>query len=100
MSTRVVFRWGKEVKEAVLQPGQRVLSAGYMLGYDEIGFGECGGSCICSTCHVRLLQGVFSSPEAGEVALLDTVPVTHADSRLACQLVVSDQPLVEVEWVG
>lgn len=98
--TRVVFRRGDAVKEAFLKPGQRVLAAGYMLGYDETGFGECGGSCICSTCHVRLVQGAFPPPKPGEVALLDTVPVVYANSRLACQLLLAGQPLVEVEWVG
>ncbi len=96
----MIFRWGREVKETTLKPGQRVLAAGYMLGYDEIGFGECGGSCICSTCHVKLLQGDFPAPGPAEIDRLDTVPVIHANSRLACQLVVTDQPVIDVEWMG
>lgn len=102
--TKLIFRWGREVKEATLKEGQRVLAGGYLLGYDEIGFGECGGSCVCSTCHVRVREvqgGQFAPAKREETELLDTVPVVHADSRLACQLhVTKDMQLIDVEWVG
>lgn len=54
---------------------------------------ECGGACSCATCHVyvdeswlkRLLP---ASPE--EEDLLYTAPGRQANSRLSCQILLSD----------
>jgi ferredoxin len=48
----------------------------------------CGGMALCATCHVRVLEGHDSLPVVNdaELDILDTLPTTHGDSRLACQL--------------
>lgn len=79
-------------KETTLEKGERVLTAAYRLGLDELGFGECGGNCVCSTCHVFVEKGAECFPETTEPEedLLDTVFNYQSNSRLACQLVLQD----------
>lgn len=78
--------------ETTLDVGQRVLTAAYALGLDERGFGECGGNCVCSTCHVFLEKGaeVFPATTDAEEDLLDTTFNYQPNSRLACQLVLKE----------
>ena len=54
---------------------------------------ECGGSCSCSTCHCYVVEGWFErlpAPGSDEAGLLDFAWEPRANSRLTCQLVVSD----------
>ncbi|MCF6303140.1 MAG: 2Fe-2S iron-sulfur cluster-binding protein [Devosiaceae bacterium] len=54
---------------------------------------ECGGACACATCHVfvdptwvdRLVPALSE-----EEAMLDTVADTQDNSRLSCQIIMSD----------
>jgi ferredoxin len=48
----------------------------------------CGGMALCATCHVQVLEGHDQLPPVSdaELDILDTLPSSHADSRLACQL--------------
>lgn len=48
----------------------------------------CGGMALCATCHVQILEaaGTLSSPSDQELDMLDTLPDADDDSRLACQL--------------
>lgn len=48
----------------------------------------CGGMALCATCHVEVLSGAENLPEAGdqELDMLDTLPDSDDNSRLACQL--------------
>ena len=53
----------------------------------------CSGSCPCATCHVYVAaESLAKLPEAGaeEVDMLDFIVHTQDDSRLACQVVLSD----------
>ena len=53
---------------------------------------ECGGSCSCATCHVRVAVGtraLFGDPADEEAELLRYLDGADADSRLSCQLIVS-----------
>lgn len=101
MAVMVRITHGTEVHEVAMEPGWRVLSAGYKAGLDEKGFGDCGGNCSCGTCHVRVKTGTFPSMGREEEFFMNTFPRIYADSRLGCQLVLrADQDLVEVEWVG
>jgi 2Fe-2S ferredoxin len=50
--------------------------------------GTCGGMALCASCHVRVLD---VSPPLGEqsddeLAILETLPVVYANSRLSCQI--------------
>ena len=54
---------------------------------------ECGGAGICCTCHVRVdaaWQSLLPPPSDEELARLDELPEAHANSRLACQIVMTD----------
>ena len=52
----------------------------------------CGGMALCATCHVQVLEGPekFFTASAVELDLLDTLPDAGYDSRLACQLRISE----------
>ena len=52
----------------------------------------CGGIALCATCHVQVLKGLEDLPIAGndEMDMLDTLPDAGFDSRLACQIRMSE----------
>lgn len=55
---------------------------------------ECGGACACATCHVYVDESWLSrlaKPSAEEEDMLDTVPDTRPNSRLSCQILMSDE---------
>lgn len=96
--TKLIVKTSEGEKETTLDKGERVLSAAYRLGLDEQGFGECGGNCVCSTCHVFVEKGADRFPETSEPEedLLDTVFTYQANSRLACQLILQDDNPEEI----
>jgi ferredoxin len=52
----------------------------------------CGGMALCATCHVQVLEGpeqYFHATDT-ELDLLDTLPDAAHDSRLACQLRITE----------
>ena len=52
----------------------------------------CGGSCICGTCHVYVTGGyeVVGPPSEDETAVLADTGVRQFNSRLSCQVRVSE----------
>ncbi len=55
---------------------------------------ECGGACVCATCHVRIPQSwqhLLPPPSDEELAKLDEIPGADENSRLACQLMMTDE---------
>ncbi|MCC6195439.1 MAG: ISC system 2Fe-2S type ferredoxin [Burkholderiales bacterium] len=56
----------------------------------------CEKSCACTTCHVILREGFDSLPESTEDEddLLDRAWGLTPKSRLSCQAIVQDTPLV------
>lgn len=56
----------------------------------------CEQSCACTTCHVIVREGFDSLPEAEETEedLLDMAWGLEPQSRLSCQAIVGDTPLV------
>lgn len=52
----------------------------------------CGGMALCATCHVEVLDGIDDLPSANdsELNMLDTLPDADDNSRLACQLKISE----------
>lgn len=60
---------------------------------------ECGGSCSCATCHVFLEDGApsFDAPSDEERELLEFAEGAQPNSRLSCQLILTDDsPSVRV----
>ena len=55
---------------------------------------ECGGSCSCATCHVFVDEKwieMLDAPTDEEEDMLDTVPDVEANSRLSCQILMSEE---------
>jgi 2Fe-2S ferredoxin len=51
----------------------------------------CGGMALCATCHVEVTEGLERLPEKKdeELDMLDTLPSSNDNSRLACQIKIS-----------
>ncbi len=52
----------------------------------------CGGMALCATCHVEIVEGIDRLPEANdaELDMIDTLPNAVSNSRLACQIRISE----------
>ena len=56
--------------------------------------GDCGGGMSCATCHVYVTEDWFDKlpkKEDGEEDMLDMAYEPKKNSRLSCQIVVSDE---------
>ncbi len=54
---------------------------------------DCGGSMACATCHVYVEEKWFNKITKAEDAEVDMIDMAHEpkkNSRLSCQLIVSD----------
>ncbi|HEY9055647.1 MAG TPA: 2Fe-2S iron-sulfur cluster-binding protein [Aurantimonas sp.] len=55
---------------------------------------ECGGACACATCHVYVDEAwteKTGEPEAMEEDMLDFAYDVRPNSRLSCQIRISDE---------
>ena len=55
---------------------------------------DCGGSMACATCHVYVKEDWFdkiNKKNEGEDDMLDQAYEPKANSRLSCQIIVSDE---------
>lgn len=55
---------------------------------------ECGGACICSTCHVVVdpeWGSTVGTPGEDEEMTIEFAPERSAHSRLSCQITVRDE---------
>ena len=55
---------------------------------------DCGGSMACATCHVYVNNewlDKLPKPEEGEVDMIDMAFEPKKNSRLSCQIIVSDE---------
>ena len=55
---------------------------------------DCGGSMACATCHVYVKEDWFNKlpkKEDGEEDMLDMAFEPKKNSRLSCQIMISDQ---------
>ena len=72
--------------------GTSVMQAAVLHGIDGI-VAECGGSCMCATCHVYVegeQPGVTPPMQPDEDAMLEaTASPRQPNSRLSCQLVMT-----------
>ncbi len=61
-------------------------------GFDEL-MAICGGCCSCATCHVYIdpaWTDVVGEPGDDETGLLDSSPHWRTNSRLSCQVEMTD----------
>jgi ferredoxin, 2Fe-2S len=55
--------------------------------------GECGGSCICASCHAYVdakWLGMLAPVSRNEASMLDAIENARYNSRLTCQLLMRD----------
>ena len=55
---------------------------------------DCGGECSCATCHVTVSDAwmaVVGQPGEQEESMLDLNPDRETNSRLSCQIPVSEE---------
>lgn len=55
---------------------------------------ECGGACACATCHVYVdpeWAGRLAPPSEEEIDMLDGAFFVEANSRLACQILMTPE---------
>lgn len=72
--------------------GQSVMAAAVDNGVPGID-ADCGGECSCATCHVVVAgdwMPKVGQPDDREEAMLDLNPEREPNSRLSCQVEVTD----------
>ena len=87
----VVSRDGAE-KTVEAENGLSVMEAIRDNGFDEL-LALCGGCCSCATCHVFVDEawtGTVGGPGEDENDLLDSSDHKQLNSRLSCQIEMSD----------
>lgn len=55
---------------------------------------DCGGECSCATCHVMVSEAWISktgTPNDTEESMLDLNPERQPNSRLSCQIPVTEE---------
>ncbi len=55
---------------------------------------ECGGACACATCEVYVDEDWFNKLKPAsdeEENMLDQVPDVESNSRLSCQIIMSEE---------
>lgn len=82
-----------DTREIEVPAGTTVMAAALKNGVDGI-VAECGGVCMCSTCHVFVDEQFFSRLPAAqdtEEAVLEIAAVERQPtSRLSCQIKVTE----------
>lgn len=81
------------ITEAEGEVGQSVMSVAVNAGIEVI-LAECGGACACGTCHCYVDAGWvarLAPPSASEAAMIECVIAPKPESRLTCQLKLSDE---------
>ncbi|WP_315705897.1 MULTISPECIES: 2Fe-2S iron-sulfur cluster-binding protein [unclassified Bradyrhizobium] len=75
------------------EPGESAMQAAKRNGVDGI-IGECGGSCICATCHCHVDETWIARVGAAgdiEADLLEFEATdVRPESRLACQIPITE----------
>jgi ferredoxin len=89
---KIIFKRGTDTAEIDATNGETLLEAANRNGVKI--FGGCGGAGVCGTCHVIIDSAHADKLEPAsdsEADVLDVLPNSGPSSRLACQVVVSDE---------
>ncbi len=83
-----------EPRTVEVSPGTTLMMAAVKNGVDGI-IGECGGVCMCATCHVYVRQDFFDRLPPAQDTEEAVLEVTNAErlpnSRLSCQIKITDE---------
>ncbi|PHS41997.1 MAG: 2Fe-2S ferredoxin [Robiginitomaculum sp.] len=80
-------------REVEAKPGQSIMEvavANMIPGIDA----DCGGACACATCHVYVDDawvGKLKAKDDMEDSMLDFAEDVRENSRLCCQILVTDE---------
>tara|TARA_Y100000590_G_scaffold463063_1_gene628820 strand:+ start:790 stop:1134 length:345 start_codon:yes stop_codon:yes gene_type:complete len=89
----------EEEKTIEIKVGENILEAALGNGIDLDH--ACGGVCACSTCHIKIREGIdlFNEATEDEEDQLDDARDIELCSRLACQAVLQKESaeLIKVE---
>ena len=91
-SVKFISHDGNE-KEVHVAAGTTVMHAAVDNGVSGI-LADCGGACSCATCHCFVDEawlGKLGQPDDVEAQMLDFVLDPQPNSRLSCQIVVTDE---------
>lgn len=75
------------------QSGHNLMETAVAEGVPGI-YGDCGGVCACATCHVHVESSwlaVVGRAQPMEEEMLELTGDVRPNSRLGCQIVVSDE---------
>lgn len=81
------------VRVAEAEAGTSVMRAATEADIPGI-IGECGGSMTCGTCHVRIDEAWaehLGSPDEDEAVILEFTEGAGENSRLSCQIAISEK---------
>jgi 2Fe-2S ferredoxin len=82
-----------DAREVEVPAGTTIMAAALKNGIDEI-VAECGGVCMCSTCHVFVDEAFFNqllpASDTEEAVLEIAAEERQPTSRLSCQIKVTD----------
>lgn len=76
---------------ADVEPGLSVMSAAVKHNIPGID-GDCGGACVCATCHVYVEQSwraAVGERTPREEAMLEFADNVERSSRLSCQIIIT-----------
>ncbi|AZG46811.1 2Fe-2S iron-sulfur cluster-binding protein [Gordonia insulae] len=80
-------------QELEVPAGKRIMQAAVSAGIDGI-VAECGGQAMCATCHVYVdaawLDKLPEMNDDEDEMLEDTISMRTAESRLSCQIPVTE----------
>ena len=92
--TKIVFINSKGEKKSIeVQNGLTVMEGAVQNNIPEID-ADCGGSMACATCHVYVQEDWYdklNKCEDAEQDMIDMAFEPKKNSRLSCQLIVSDE---------
>jgi len=83
-------------KEILVESGETILDAA--LDNDIDLEHNCGGNCVCSTCHVVIEKGreTLDPPTEDELEMLEDVEEPFDGSRLSCQSIITSDLVVRI----
>ncbi|MDR3224158.1 MAG: 2Fe-2S iron-sulfur cluster binding domain-containing protein [Holosporales bacterium] len=88
----IIFKKGDIETKVEAASGETLLETANASGVKL--FGGCSGAGVCGTCHVYIYPSFIDKIQKAsdeEIDLLESLPNGNINSRLACQIVVSEE---------